>query len=148
MNSEDYRSCYFVLTQDIDLDDELNADAMFDRNYNTISMFSGVFDGQGFAIQNMSFDASDIKSTDDVDIMETAGTALFHSLGSGGVIKNLKVENVDINTPYDNASALIYRVEAGASVHNVSVSGSISGQDASGCGNNKLWHNQRLCYEW
>ena len=82
----------YKLTSDIDL-------AELFVNWTPISYretdptFSGIFDGNGFAIKNMNI-VNKIVDSEEVNFVSVG---LFASIGTTGIVKNLKVESVDID---------------------------------------------------
>lgn len=70
---------YYILTADIDL-----AGISLERTGNGSINFNGVFDGKGYTISHLSID------------QDSAGVGMFGILGSRGVVKNLRLEAVDI----------------------------------------------------
>jgi len=72
----------YVLTDDIDLSGTANFEPIGDFN----DPFTGTFDGNGHSITGLTIDR-----TDEFDI------GLFGGVGSGGSVKNVSVENVDVD---------------------------------------------------
>ena len=87
-----------------------------------ISVFTGTFDGRGNQIQNLR-----------IDVM-TGNAGLFLELGSGGVIQNLSIEEIDIRTDptmtMNIVSALV--VMSSGSIHNCDVKDSDPDTDLTG----------------
>ena len=75
---------YFKLTTDINLAQFTGT--QFNIIGTSIKLFTGVFDGNGHTVSNFTYDST---GTNDI--------GLFGRLGSGGVIKNLGLINIDIN---------------------------------------------------
>ena len=103
--ADDLSGKTILLEEDIDLNNELwtpigTADNLFD----------GTLDGNGKTIYNLSVGGDN--------------AALIAYANAGAVVKNLTLENVDINsTKY--AAAVVCNAEAGVTIDNVKVSGSI-----------------------
>ena len=106
-----------TLTADIDLTDIDWTPIGIDYNH----QYTGTFNGGGHTITGLTMTGSD----------EYAG--LFGYIGSGGTVKNVKLEDVQIES--DNQYANVGGV-AGYSqgnIENCSVSGSVSGSGNTGC---------------
>ena len=109
-------SANYKLMADIDLDPTLdnNNDGTPDGNWTHIGYdggyFKGVLDGNGHTIRNMT-----INST-------ARNEGMFFST-SGGTIKNLKLENVNITTTNYYASPLVGKTCAGTTIENVAIVG-------------------------
>jgi len=116
-SNEDDWDKHFVVTEDIDLS------AYLGPQFNRIGRypqdpFVGSFDGMNHAIRNFTW----------IDVDGGCNyVALFANLGTGGHIRNLALENVDVDCPGkgDFVSALVARNHAGA-ISNCSVSGRIA----------------------
>ena len=80
----DYLDAYFIQMADIDLSGYANWDPIGEATTGT-GHFSGHYDGNGFAVSNLTMSYSDFRAV-----------GLFGSLFNGS-IKNLGVENVNIN---------------------------------------------------
>jgi uncharacterized repeat protein (TIGR02543 family)/LPXTG-motif cell wall-anchored protein len=134
INTEDsnaYRSCYYILMNDLDFSDANNDGTLNDPyvapnalgtgNWVPIGTssnyrgFTGNFNGKGHTIKNLKIDAP---SQDYV--------GLFSHLFGGGSVTNLHLDNVDIkgNNQVGGISGLLY---ASGWADNVSVSGKVSG---------------------
>ena len=124
-NTGDY-DAYFVLTANIDLAgagpfttaviavDANNSNGIFDG-----TVFSGVFDGNGHTISNLTIDTNSAGN----DFL-----GLFGEIGSGGKIKNLGLKNVNI-TGGDNSvylGGLAGWNASGSNISNCYSSGNIS----------------------
>jgi len=83
------RSAHYRLTEDIDLSGNQWSGPVFPH-------FSGSFDGNGFAIRNLTIMGSDY-------------LGLFRSLGRDATIKNLTIENVIVEGSGDRIGGLVGR---------------------------------------
>ena len=110
---------HFIVTADINLAD-------YDgRRFNIIGIgngtrgFTGVFDGNNHKIWNFTWSS-------------TVGSAigLFGNLGAGGRIKNLGMENVDVNVV--NGGGIGGLVGSGGTITNCYSTGRVSGGDSVG----------------
>ncbi len=86
----------------------------------TGNAFKGVFDGGNFAISNLTVSGG---------TYDTVG--LFGVL-DGGTIKNLKLENASINVTTKNAGSAVGLMVNGATVENITASGSVAAADGAG----------------
>lgn len=124
--SADYDK-HFVLTANIDLTGTNLTAALISPNpYDPeFGPFTGVFDGLGYAISNLSI-------TEEMGF----GLALFGQVGEGGVIRNLGVVDAIIQGNYGVA---ILSSENYGSISNCWVNGSVSGFNICGgiCGVNE-----------
>lgn len=116
----------YILTSDIDLSG---------INWTPLPSFTGTFDGNNHCINGMTIDSPGGISV-----------ALFLEL-NGGVIKNLALTNVDVNS-YRNAAGIVCHVTNNAIVENCFVSGNFTltayaGGIACNIGNNGIIRN---CY--
>lgn len=132
--SENYPSSYIELANDIDMDDSNAIEERgisLNKNYPTIDSFSGVFDGKGYSIKNMS---ANYPSPDSLSIepMISISSSLFGELLSGGEVKNLTLDDVNINSQGTRAASLVYTIRSGAVVSNVSSTGTINGHAVGG----------------
>jgi uncharacterized repeat protein (TIGR02543 family) len=93
----------------------LNADITLTSNWTPIGSFTGSLDGAGHTIKNMTIPSG-----------TTVG--MFTELGSGGVVKNLRLENVQMTSSGDiGAIAANLR----GTIENCSASGSITSTGSS-----------------
>lgn len=83
-NVRDYPSAYFLQTADINLD-ELTGISLWEPIGPVTSPFKGKYDGGGYTIFNLTTNAS--------------SGGLFDTIGSGGSVKNLWLENVNVHSP-------------------------------------------------
>lgn len=129
-NGNKFTNKYFKQTADIDLEGEEwipIANTTSVRNTNSegkvYNKFCGTYDGNGHVIKNLKVSAKFIHS------------GLFGVIGSGGVIKNLGLENCDIES-YDDAGTI-----AGAgmdvasnvgTILNCYATGTVKGSEAGG----------------
>jgi hypothetical protein len=125
----DYNKC-FILTADINLasldpcttaiiaPDTVNSNDAFDG-----TAFTGVFDGSNHTISNLIIDTNGAKN----DYL-----GLFGQIGTGGQIKNLRLENVNI-TGGDNSNSLggLVGSNNGSTISNCYSSGDVSGGNIS-----------------
>jgi hypothetical protein len=103
--ADDLSGKTILLEEDIDLNNELWTPIGSEDN-----LFKGTLDGNGKTIYNLSVGGDN--------------AALIAYADAGAVVKNLTLENVDINsTKY--AAAVVCNAEAGVTIDNVKVSGSI-----------------------
>ena len=131
MRDESYHGKYYELIADIDMNDELSVDAIGEHNFITIDEFSGFLDGKGFKIENLTanyINHDSLASTPSVAFH----TSLFGVLVNGSIIKNIVLDNVNINSPDGSAAALVNQINSGAVVQNVIVNGFISGSTVGG----------------
>lgn len=92
--------------------------------------FAGTFDGQNHTISGLSSAGYELPSADE---KKDAVYGLFGTIGNGAVIKNVKLDDVEINLEdCDTAGALVGYAFGTATVDNVSVSGSVTAHDAAG----------------
>ncbi|MHC4648579.1 MAG: GLUG motif-containing protein [Planctomycetota bacterium] len=104
---------YFVVTNDIDMS------GIPGTAYNTISPFTGVFDGNNHRISNFSYTST------------IYGGGLFGNV-DGGVVKNLGLIDPNLDADWKLGS-LAGRVEGGATISNCYVEGgSVSGRSYIG----------------
>ena len=82
----------YKLTSDIDLAELFPTWAPISYR-ETDPTFSGIFDGNGFAIKNVNI----VNRIVDSEEVNFASVGLFASIGTTGVVKNLKIENVEID---------------------------------------------------
>ncbi len=85
-----------------------------------IATYSGILDGNGFAIKNMTINAT-----------SEIGVGMFESI-SGATIRNLKLENVNVNTTSYRAGAVAGQIAKEPTapqtvIENVTVSGTVNG---------------------
>ncbi len=114
-NVDDFKKIYdnidgeYYLTNDIDFTD---INPIYDFNEcNEKSRFEGVLNGKGYKIKNLS-------------------QPLFYCIGKKGVIIDIDMENVNIEADKDYVGALA-KINYGL-IHNIDVSGDISGNDYLG----------------
>lgn len=91
------------------------------NGWEPISLFTGVYDGNGFSINNMVIDASGIS------FMNPVG--LIGVLSGSAVLKNITMTNVSIFHDFDTVAALVGEVDStSASIQNCRmVSGKVEG---------------------
>ncbi|MHC5062052.1 MAG: hypothetical protein ACYTFK_13320 [Planctomycetota bacterium] len=117
-------SKYFVLTSDINLADfppgqfNLIGDCQDALCFDGLP-FTGVFDGRGYVISNFTYQAS-----------KQDNVGLFRALGSGGIIKNLGLINVDI-LGRANTGSLVGTVIGGQCQNSYAI-GQVMGADKVG----------------
>jgi hypothetical protein len=121
-NHEEHWDKHFVLVADVDLS------AYTGMQFNKISEygedpFTGVFDGQGYTIHHFTWNTIDGKYGWVI--------GLFGMLGNGGQIKNLKMENVDVNVPGKRVGGLVGHNDRGT-IYNCSVTGRVLGGEEVG----------------
>ena len=131
-----YTDAYVVLAADIDLASVTNWTPIgivdYDNKYapvDTTKVFSGVFDGNGKTIYNLTM----TKIMDNGADAE-ANLGLFGITGEGAVIKNLTITNVTITTDGRNVGALAGFAYM-ATIDNITVNGNIQikgGNNVSG----------------
>lgn len=92
-DQEDSWSKTYKLANDIDMKDATSNKEM-EPIGNSNRPFTGVFDGNNYTIKNLEFQVSS----------ENGG--LFHSISKGSVIKNLKLENVNLKF-YGSSGAIV-----------------------------------------
>ena len=85
--------------------------------------YKGVFDGQGHTIANLS-------NAGFPDEKRGRG-GLFYCLGSGGIIKDVQLTNINISSR-ENVGAVVDNCKPGSTVENCEVSGSVSGNNIVG----------------
>lgn len=117
-HSEDWGS-YFILTADIDLFDYTGT--AFNIIGSESTKFTGTFDGDSHKVWNFSFTWSSTGR---------AGIGLFGYVGSGGQIKNLGMENVNVNAGVGvyGVGGLVGEIELGT-ITNCYSSGIVSGAE-------------------
>lgn len=109
-----YRSAWYELTQDLDFSQQpVNATQLIDN-------FSGVLDGNGYAIRNLSARS----------MANYGELGLFKKVSAGGVIKNLHLENVNI-TGGNDVGSLVGLLED-STLSNCTVSGTLKSENSSG----------------
>ncbi|WP_253287612.1 stalk domain-containing protein [Anaerotignum sp. MSJ-24] len=129
-NGNKFTNKYFKQTADIDLEGEEwipIANTTSVRNTNSegkvYNKFCGTYDGNGHVIKNLKVSAKFIHS------------GLFGVIGSGGVIKNLGLENCDIES-YDDAGTIAGAgMDVGSNVGtilNCYATGTVKGSEAGG----------------
>lgn len=100
-------SAHFVLGADIDLSG---------LNWSPIGVsgngFTGIFDGAGYTIRNLSISSSN-----------QSNLGLFGILGNGAIVKNMHLENVAINSGYSNVGAIAGYMGSGSYLNASSVKG-------------------------
>ena len=86
------------------------------------NVFSGTFDGDGYTISDLTITSSG-----------SGGYGLFGYIAPGGVVKNLRLDNVDINIPGSNQFVgAIAGGNADGTVENCYVEGTVQGYDQVG----------------
>ena len=109
-----------TLTADITLPDVDEGESNWTPIGTSISnAYKGTFDGGGHTISGLTMTGSD----------EYAG--LFGYIGSGGTVKNVKLENVRITSDYQYAYVGGVAGNNDGAIENCSVSGSVSGNSKS-----------------
>ncbi|MBW7455671.1 hypothetical protein K0U00_16720, partial [Paenibacillus sepulcri] len=85
-------------------------------NWTPIGSFGGIYDGGGFAIENLTMNSSDLY------------IGLFSNLSSGAVLDNMRLENFSITATGDDSfvGGLVSFINAGATVANSISNGTIS----------------------
>ncbi len=119
-----YYGASYILINDIDLTDITYTQAVIAADISTEygfqgTKFTGSFDGNGFAIKNLTISAP-----------EKDGTGLFGYIGSGAVLTNLGVEDVNI-TGKSDVGALVGRNDYGT-INACHSTGTVSGTGCSG----------------
>lgn len=138
-NGHRYKDYVYVLTNDIDMTGITdfypigrNRGNGGDRRYDYVKGFCSVFDGQGYTIRNLTLDSSVPAGEYDSHYI-----ALFDTVAPGGVVKNLNVENINIDigmgveTHYTCAGFAVY---ISGQVLNCSVQGTINNPKGGGGG--------------
>lgn len=115
VNEEWNLSIDITLTSDIDLSGIDWTPIGIDYNHR----YAGTFDGNGKTITGLTVTTSD----------QYAG--LFGCIGSGGTVKNVTLEGVQITTTYIYGSAGGVAGDSYGNIENCSVSGSVSGSGSS-----------------
>ena len=112
---------YYVLTDDIEFPaereamDPLGSEIGGSEYYGGFTYFTGNLDGQGYEIRNF-------------EIFGNPG-GLFAGIGSGGVVENLNIMNIDVESSgAAGGLAGIFDGGTDGEVRNVSVTGNIDGQ--------------------
>jgi len=88
-NNEEDSSKHFIMTSNIDLAGETFTNAVISPYLDSLdweygeTQFTGSFDGNGYVISNLTISAA-----------STHYIGLFGSIGSGGIAKNIRLENV------------------------------------------------------
>jgi hypothetical protein len=100
---------HFILTNDVNLAEYTG------KQFNIIGSFTGVFDGNNHKV--WSFTWSSIDSN---------GIGLFGCIGAGGQIKNLALQNVDVNAVSGWSVGGLAGINSGT-ITNCYVTGSVSG---------------------
>ena len=93
LNSDKYNVSNIILSSDLDL-------SLIDfSSYDSIEQFNGIFDGKGFALNNLDLNASEVASK----------SGLIKTLGVNGVIQNLKINDVTMHagSSQENAGSLV-----------------------------------------
>ncbi len=122
---EDFNKC-FLMVADINLADytgtKFNLIGTFIRYGDPNNKpFLGVFDGNSYTISNFTY-----------TIADTENIAMFTHLSSGGQIKNLRLENVDVNAQSSNIVGSLVARNSGGIINNCFSAGVISGDRAVG----------------
>ena len=98
-NGHRYKNYKYVLTNDIDMSGidnfvpiGVNRGNNDETEYKAVDGFCSVFDGQGYTIKNLVLTENNFNNGD-----EWHNVALFDTIAPDGVVKNLNVENIDIN---------------------------------------------------
>ena len=97
--SDDNAAANVRLTRNITIPEDMNWLPMESGTYGI--PYQGTFDGQGYAVRNLRtrYGAQDFYT----------GAGLFESIGKNGVVKNLRMENTDIDVTTGSAgSCLLY----------------------------------------
>lgn len=91
-----YNDDTYILKNDISITEE-NQSQLEESDFKYISFgssnnpFTGVFDGDGYTISNLSYDS---------DLSVISDTGLFSQTGSGAIIKNLIIDNANLQADY------------------------------------------------
>ena len=86
-NIVNYPDSYFVLTKDITLTEvSSSGQSNFTPLFSDDNMFNGTFDGNGYAIQNLT-----------IYNENTFYSGLFACIGNNGIVKNLKLTNLNVS---------------------------------------------------
>ena len=116
----------YILMNDIDLSSYANWDPIGDVD--TGIAFSGTLDGNGYVVKNLTIN----RPTED-------GVGLFAIIGdvntmSGGEVKNLGLENVDIRIESNTSDISVGALAAASTgiISNCYISGGIKGEDFTG----------------
>lgn len=139
LNGYKYKDYVYVLTNDIDMSEITdfhpigrNRGNGGDQRFDDVKGFCSVFDGQGYAIKNLSLDSSSPAGAYDSHYV-----ALFDTIAPKGVVKNLNVENInidigmDVETHYTCAGFAVY---ISGQVINCNVQGTINNPKGGGGG--------------
>ena len=139
LNGHKYKDYVYVLTNDIDMSGITdfhpigrNRGNGGDQRFDDVKGFCSVFDGQGYAIKNLSLDSSSPAGAYDSHYV-----ALFDTIAPKGVVKNLNVENInidigmDVETHYTCAGFAVY---ISGQVINCNVQGTINNPKGGGGG--------------
>ena len=122
------------LTQSIDLEHKLFFPIAAGPGDNGNSGFKGEFDGQGFKISNLYINASELTNTQLGGAFNYAQNIGFVAVLGGGKIKNLILENVDIQASTDAGSIQGLQKDSQISVGAVvGWMAQISGNNVEGC---------------
>lgn len=110
-----YRSAWYELTADLDFSQMTPNSALM------VSSFSGVLDGNGHALRNLTL----------LNLSGYGTVGLFSEVTGGGAIRNLHLENIDLTTNTDGVGGLVGLLQDGT-LSNCTVTGSVKTQHSSG----------------
>jgi hypothetical protein len=111
---------YYILTDDIEFPSErevmnpLGFGIGGSEYYGNFTYFTGTLDGQGYEIRDFVIEGNGI-------------SGLFAGIGSGGVVKNLNIVNIDVSSGAAGGLAGTFEGGAEGEVRNVSVTGTVGG---------------------
>ena len=88
---------------------------------NKIESFAGIYDGNGFVIDDMNYFGANSDNYSNV--------GLFTELKNGAVVKNLIMDNVSFRNVYQNCGSVAGFASGSVTIENVTVSGSMSFED-------------------
>ncbi len=119
----DSLSAHYILTQNIDCSDTVNWNegAGFVPIGTNGNPFQGTLNGQGYEVTGLT-----------INNPIAGDTAIFGSIGSGGVVEYVDFINIDITDPDGTAASIAYDLKSGGIVRYVSVSGSVTAASAAG----------------
>ncbi|WP_130869505.1 GLUG motif-containing protein [Intestinimonas massiliensis (ex Afouda et al. 2020)] len=110
-----YRSACYELMADLDFPQTTAYSTLM------VSSFSGVLDGNGHALRNLTL----------LNLSGYGTVGLFSEVTKGGTIRNLHLENIDLTTNTDGVGGLVGLLQDGA-LSNCTVSGSVKTEHDSG----------------
>ena len=115
-DSTDAAGVYFQQTGDISWTDV--EEKSISTGMNKIESFAGIYDGNNFSINDMSYHGGNSSSYSNV--------GLFTELKNGAEVKNLNLNNIAFTNVYKNCGAIAGLSSGSITIDNISISGSMS----------------------